>query len=265
MVINLKVVLIITLPAGAVLADLDGVILPILGLAALAGASDVFGGWLSLRREHFDDPRYIIAFSSGIVVAAVFFELLPEAVIGLDQPTLRYHMLLVAGGFFSFYVVEKVLMLHACGEPECTTHAYSPTMVAGMAADNVIDGVGIAAGYLIDPTVGVIVTLVIVAHEIPQGITSAELLKHANWKRRNIVIVLLVAGSAYVAGAALGNFFSAEFEQAALAFVTGTFIYIGAADLMAEAHRRFNVWVIAAVLLGAGIMYGLATVEGLVG
>lgn len=247
------------------MADLFGIVLPILGLAALAGASDVFGGWLSLRREHFDDPRYIIAFSSGIVVAAVFFELLPEAVSGLDDSTLRAHMLLVAGGFFSFYVVEKVLMLHACGEPECTTHAYSPTMVAGMAADNLVDGVGIAAGFLIDPMVGVVVTLVVVAHEIPQGITSAELLKHANWKRRNIVIVLLLAGAAYVVGAAVGNFLSPQFVQGALAFVTGTFIYIGAADLMAEAHRRFNSRVILAVLAGAAIMYGLTLVEGVAG
>lgn len=247
------------------MADLSGAILPILGLAALAGAADVFGGWLSLRREHFDDPRYIIAFSSGIVVAAVFFELLPEAVVGLPEDALRWHMLLVAGGFFSFYVVEKVLMLHACGEPECTTHAYSPTMVAGMAADNVVDGVGIAAGYLIDPLIGLIVTLVVVAHEIPQGITSAELLKHAKWKRRNIYTVLLIAGAAYVVGAGLGNFITAQLEQAALAFVTGTFIYIGAADLMAEAHRRFNVKVILAVLVGAAIMYGLTEVEGLIG
>ncbi|HEX9709089.1 MAG TPA: ZIP family metal transporter [Candidatus Thermoplasmatota archaeon] len=247
------------------MAEFAEAVLPILALAAVAGASDVLGGWLALRREHFDDPRYIIAFSSGIVVAAVFFELLPEAVAGVAEESLQGQMLLVAAGFFSFYVVEKGLMLHACGEPECTTHAYSPTMVAGMAADNVVDGVGIAAGYLLDPAVGIIVTLVVVAHEIPQGITSAELLKHASWKRRNILIVLFIAGSAYVVGASLASVISPEFYQGALAFVTGTFIYIGAADLMGEAHRRFNALVMVSVMAGAALMLALTSVEGLIG
>jgi zinc transporter ZupT len=247
------------------MVEFADVALPILALAALAGASDIFGGWLALRREHFDDPRYIIAFSSGIVIAAVFFELLPEAVRGLGETEISTQMLIVAAGFFSFYIVEKGLMLHACGEPECTHHAYSPTMVAGMAADNVVDGVGIAAGYLIDPTVGIIITLVVVAHEIPQGITSAELLKHAAWKRRNIVIVLFFAGLAYVIGASLASVISPDFYQAALAFVTGTFIYIGVADLMGEAHRRFNVFVMASVMAGAVLMYGLSSLEGIIG
>src|SRR5574342_305659 len=96
----------------------------------------------------------------------------------------------MALGFFIFYVTEKAIMLHACGEPECTTHAFSPTMVAGMAGDNVVDGVGIAAGFLLDPWLGVVITLVVVAHEIPQGITSAELLKHAGWRRDRILAVV---------------------------------------------------------------------------
>ncbi len=246
------------------MGDFASSIVPILALASLAGASDIFGGWLALRREHFDDPRYIVAFSAGIVVAAVFFELLPESVAGLDESALQTQMMVMALGFFSFYLVEKAIMLHACGEPECTTHHYSPTMVAGMAADNVIDGVGIAVAFLLDPLVGVVVTATVVAHEIPQGLTSAELLKHANWPRRRIILVLVAAGAAYVAGAALAGLFTPPLYQAALAFVTGTFVYIGCADLLAEAHKTFNVKVITAVIVGAILMFALTSIEGLV-
>ncbi len=246
------------------MADFGTAWLPILALAAVAGASDLFGGWLALRRDHFDDPRYIIAFSSGIVVAAVFFELLPESVVGIEESALRGQMIIIAAGFFSFYLVEKAIMLHACGEPECTTHAYSPTMVAGMAGDNVIDGVGIAVGYLINPIVGLVITGVVVAHEIPQGLTSAELLKHAKWPRGRILMVLGVAGAAYIIGALLASVLPDSAFQPALAFVTGTFVYIGAADLMAEAHRKFNVWVIGCVLAGAALMFGLTAIEGFV-
>jgi len=249
---------------GVSVADFLSSIVPILALASVAGASDVFGGWLALRREHFDDPRYIIAFSAGIVVAAVFFELLPESVIGLDESALQTQMVVMALGFFSFYLVEKAIMLHACGEPECTTHHYSPTMVAGMAADNVIDGVGIAVAFLLDPKLGLVVTAVVVAHEIPQGIASAELLKHAGWARKRIVFVLAAAGAAYVAGGALAGLFTPASYQSALAFVTGTFVYIGCADLLTEAHRKFNVKVIAAVVVGALVMFALTSLESLV-
>lgn len=239
-------------------------ILPILVLASIAGAADLFGGWLALRREHLDDPRYVIAFSSGIVTAAVFFELLPESFEGLEGGQLQLATLVMALGFFVFYVVEKVIMLHACGEPECTTHAYSPTMVIGMASDNVIDGVGIAIGFLLDPLLGIVITLVVVAHEVPQGITTAELLKHANFPKRKIVTVLCAAAAAYVVGAMLAGFIGEDVYKQAIAFVTGTFIYVGAADLMGEAHRKFNKYVVASVIAGAVLMGGLTIVEGLV-
>ena len=247
------------------MADLGPALWPILVLAIVAGLSDMLGGWLALRKEHFDDPRYIVALASGIVVSAVFFELMPESVEGITGDGLRFQMLIMALGFFSFYCIEKVLMLHACGEPECEEHAYSPTMVAGMAADNIVDGIGIAAGFLISPLVGITITVVVVAHEIPQGITSAELLKHANWPRKRIVVFIAAAGAMYVVGALLTSVISPEFYQGALAFVTGTFIYIGAADLMAEAHRKFNWRVIVIVLSGAVFMALLASVEGFVG
>jgi len=110
--------------------------LPLL-FALLAGLSDLAAGWLTFRAARgrfWIETRYLIAFASGVLLAVVFFDILPE----LD---VQAHYGYLALGFFTFYVLEKLMMLHACGEEECEVHAIGPVAVVGMALDNVIDGV----------------------------------------------------------------------------------------------------------------------------
>lgn len=234
----------------------------VLGLAALAASADLVGAYYTLRRRRMEDPRYLIAFSSGIVVAAVFFELLPQA-FEAGAAGAEGIALTMAAGFFAFYLVEKLTMLHSCGERECESHSIGPVVVVGMALDNVVDGIGIAVGFLVDPVLGLVVTLAVMAHEVPQGITSAELLSRARFPRRRILAILALAGMAYLAGALLSGLIPEAWHQRAIAFVAGSFVYVGASDLLAEAHRRFNVGVVASVVVGAAAMYGLTLLEGL--
>lgn len=244
-----------------------GLPLAALGLAAVAGSADLIGAYFTVSHRRVKDARYLIAFSSGLVVAAAFFELMPhafeEAIAGgVSAETVALTM---AAGFFLFYLVEKLVMLHACGERECESHTVGPVVVAGMALDNVVDGVGIAVGFAVDPALGVIITLAVLAHEVPQGITSAELLARAGHSQGRILALLAVAGLAYVVGALISGFLPEVWHQRALAFVAGSFLYVGGSDLLAEAHKRFNIGVVGCVLAGAAIMYGLTFIERMSG
>jgi hypothetical protein len=82
-----------------------------------------------------------------VLLAVTFFDILPEVDLKSDAPFL-------ALGFVAFYVLEKLMMIHACAESECDTHHVGPIRVVGMALDNIVDGAGIVAGYLIDPLLG---------------------------------------------------------------------------------------------------------------
>jgi zinc and cadmium transporter len=231
-------------------------LLVIVVLSVIAFLADFLSGYWALRRKkEILSTRYIIAFASGVIIAAAFFELLPEANIAVNA-------YLVALGFFSFYAVEKVVMLHSCGEEECEEHEASWISVFGMAADNLADGVGLAVSYLVSPYLGLIVTFAIVAHEVPQGITSVAILKRANFSRRNIMLVLTLAGGLYIIGAVLSSFIPADLHEAMIAFGVGVFLYVGAGDLMAEAHRRFNIKVVASVLVGAALVVMLGFLGG---
>jgi zinc transporter ZupT len=216
--------------------------------AVIAGSSDLVFGWLALReRANKIQPRYIIAFAAGVLLAVTFFEILPQADLKSDA-------LFLALGFLTFYVLEKVMMIHACEETECETHHIGPVSVLGMALDNVVDGAGIAIGYLIDPVLGLTITVAVVFHEIPQGMTSAFIMRQAHWSRGRTFLALALAGLLYPAGALFGEMIPPGFQQKMLAFIAGDFIYIGAGDLLPEAHRRFNWKVILSVIGGMAFM-----------
>jgi zinc and cadmium transporter len=216
--------------------------------ALIAGSSDFLSGWLALRVERDRiEPRYVIAFAAGVLLAVTFFEILPETNLKSDAGYL-------AVGFITFYVLEKLIMIHACGEAECHTHHIGPIAVLGMALDNVVDGAGIMVGYLMDPFLGLTITLAVVCHEIPQGMTSALIMRDAKWRLGGTVLALVLAGLLYPMGALLAGFIPADFQQKLLAFIAGDFIYLGAGDLLPEAHRQFNWKVVASVLGGMAFM-----------
>jgi zinc and cadmium transporter len=219
--------------------------------ALIAGSSDFLSGWLALRVERDRiEPRYVIAFAAGVLLAATFFEILPEVNLKSDSGYL-------ALGFITFYLLEKIVMIHACGEAECHTHHIGPIAVLGMALDNVVDGAGIMVGYLMDPFLGLTITLAVVCHEIPQGVTSALIMREAKWRAEGTMLALVLAGLLYPIGALLAGFIPAGFQQKLLAFIAGDFIYLGAGDLLPEAHRQFNWKVIASVLGGMAFMLAI--------
>ena len=213
--------------------------------ALLAAAADILSGALALHPRFREiSKRYAVALASGIVVSAAFLELLPASDI-------QNNAIFVVLGFFTFYLVEKIIMLHTCGEEECESHTMGWAAVVGMASDNLIDGVGIAIAYLTDPSFGLIVTVAVVVHEIPQGMASTVLMQKAGYNTKRILTVLGFAGAAYPIGALLSSFVPSDLYVIIIAFVAGDFIYIGAADLLGEAHRQFNYKVVIATILGA--------------
>ena len=221
--------------------------------AVIAGLSDLLAGWWTLKQSKAGlplEPRYIIAFAAGVLLAVTSFDILPEINPQRDS-------LFLALGFVSFYVLEKLMMIHSCGESECETHQIGPLAVFGMALDNIVDGMGIAVGYALNPVLGLVITIAVVFHEIPQGITSAILMRAAGWARARMFGMLSLAGALYPLGALLAGLIPEQFVQVALAFIAGDFIYIGASDLLPEAHRRFNFKVIFSVLLGMVFMLAL--------
>ena len=197
---------------------------------------------------NFKGVRYIIAVSAGVVIATVFLDLLPEA-------NLERNAWVLALGFLLFYVIGKLTMLHSCGEVECEEHSMNMVSIMGMSLDNIIDGIAITIGYLTDPHVGFAITVAVIIHEIPQDVTATVIMKDLGYSTKRMLLPILFASVSYPIGSYVAVFIPSEFYAPTIAFVAGTFIYIGVGDLLTEAHKKFNIKVILAVLLGFMLVF----------
>lgn len=212
--------------------------------AFLSAGATVIGGLLPVyTRIKNIEMRYMLAFASGLMVSVAFFDMLPEAEIAVNY-------IFIGIGFFSLYVVEKLIIIHTCGEEECEVHSIGWVSIIGIAFESILDGLAITAGYVVAPALGAVIALGVIAHEIPRGFSTTVIMRNSNYSLRNTFIALFIDAFFTPLGALLAFIFPIKRFAALLALTAGTFLYIGASDLLPEAHKRFNIKVVLAVLLG---------------
>ena len=223
--------------------------LPYLILAAL---STLAGGIIAiyLKRKEIK-IRNLIGFSAGILISVALFDMMPE--IGLESK-LAAAMLLA--GFFIPYLIERVVMFHACREKECEFHTAGWPGMIGVVIESLVDGIAIVAGFAVQPLLGAVIAVAVIAHELPRGFSTAIMMRSANYSTKAVLGSVIIDSLLVFAGAGIGLLFIIPQNAIGytLAFAAGTFLYVGAGDLLPEAHRKFDLWVILSVLIGAAIV-----------
>ncbi len=217
--------------------------------ALIATLSSIFGGLIPLyTRAKNIKHQYLIGFASGVLISTALFEMLPEALSKLDPSVFA---LPVALGFFSLYLVEKAVMIHACTETECDIHHAGWVGMIGLGFESILDGIAIAAGYLVNPVLGLVIAFAVIVHEFPVGFSTSVIMRYSGYSVEQSLFALVLTSVPTVIGALIFPIFPTYLFGPVLAFTAGTFIYIGASDLLPEAHRTTNWTVVSVVLTGA--------------
>jgi len=203
-------------------------------------------------------PR-VVSYAVGVLLGAAFLNLLPEAIDALGPQEVLATCL---AGVLAFFVLEKLaLWRHA----HAGLHHHGPVrkpagamILVGDALHNFVDGILIAAAFLIDPELGWAVAVGIIAHEIPQETGDFMVLLDAGWSKRSALVWNVLASLAAVAGGVLGYFTLSQAESAVpyvLAVSAASFIYIAVADLIPELHRHWHPReaAVQVVLIAAGV------------
>lgn len=116
-----------------------------------------------------------------------------------------------------------------------------------------LDGIGIGLGFQIDPAVGIAVAIAVLAHDFSDGLNTVGLmLAHENSRRRAVLFLLLDA-AAPVAGALLSLLFQISDQHLVLylGFFAGFLLYIGASEILPEAHSKHSSYqTIAMTIVG---------------
>jgi zinc and cadmium transporter len=212
----------------------------------------------------------LLAFSAGAFLAASFLDILPEALEMVEEP----HPVLLAAliGFLIFFAIERYFMrftrVHE-GE-ECNDHGEHTEslpylLIVGDSFHNFLDGIVIALSWLADPSLGLVTTLAVAAHEIPQEIGDFSILLNQGWAKSRVIMINIAQSLLTVLGALVGYYAGSAFEPYLpylLAGAAGIFIYISASDLIPEVHHHAShkqfLRVIFPLLIGIAAVWFLS-------
>lgn len=223
--------------------------------------STFFGGLFALRFKQ--RLHLIMSLTAGVLVGVAFFDILPE-MFHLTQEAhldITPGLIMVVGGFLLIHVLEKLAIIHHSHEEEYAVHKH-PTVglisASGLSFHSFLDGVGIGLGFHVSAGVGVVVALAVIAHDFSDGLNTVTLmLTHKNTSRKALLL-LFVDAIAPVIGALSTYLFAipTHILLLYLGFFAGFLLYIGASDLLPEAHSEHSSWyMLLLTILGAAFIF----------
>jgi zinc and cadmium transporter len=211
--------------------------------------------------------KSLVSLSAGVLLGTALLQVLPEAfshaqghVHGIGEaahhqasPSTLFATLL--GGLLFFWLLEKAELYRHAHHHEGDGHEHHHhfdahqagrgglSVLVGDAVHNFCDGVIIAAAFLTDPGLGVVTTLAVAAHEIPQEAGDYIVLLNAGFSRAKALLYNALSGLAAVFGGVLGYFLVGGFEPLLpylLVAASSSFIYVAVADLLPQLQQRLS-------------------------
>lgn len=230
-----------------------------------------------------------ISFAIGALLAVAFWGLIPEAFEAVEPAQFQVLSGTVLAGILGFFVLEKLLIWRHCHFGECEAHgdehehdghghghshahatakSAGSLIILGDSIHNFVDGVLIAAAFLTDVKLGIVTSLAVAAHEIPQEVGDFAILLQSGYSRSKALFYNILASLGTVLGGVLAYFSLEDLHNSLpyfLALAASSFIYIAVADLIPSLHKKTDMktslqqiaLIIAGVLLIC-TMHGIA-------
>lgn len=182
--------------------------------------------------------RFMVSFAAGVMIATSLLNLIPEAIEGLD---IELAMYCVIGGIIFSFILEKLLVWHHHHDGSHGLHPSTILVTVGDAIHNFLDGVALAAVFIVNPAAGLMTTLAIAAHEIPQELADVSILKKNGLSIRKALSINFLTACTAILGGIIGYVAFASFGGLApymIGFTAGVFLYVACADLIPELHNE---------------------------
>jgi ZIP family zinc transporter/zinc and cadmium transporter len=233
--------------------------LTVIFYGSVAGLATLLGILLMRNRQEWAIKRsqYVNSFAAGLILSLVFFHLLPEAI---ELSSIAFPTVFI--GFFSFYLLENFIVIHSGSElhfhdaDPCLQHASETNSVmafSGLVLHSLIDGIIIGVGFELGNEIGILASIAVISHEVPEGVTSFALINETLPDKATILSVIVALATPV--GALLSLIFISNLTENTigilLALAAGTFLYVSASDLIPTTHGAQNLKIMIAFLLGA--------------
>ena len=213
----------------------------------------------------------LVSYAVGALLGAVFLDILPHLFEQTTDHTGTAALILF--GILGFFILEKLLLwrhYHGDGADAAAIagHGHSHEsdggrsgwmIIVGDSFHNFTDGIIIASAFLADVKLGIVTSLAIVAHEVPQEVGDFLVLLNSGFSKTKALVLNALSSLAAVAGALLGYFAlsaAQEWVPRVLAIAAASMIYVAVADLIPGLHRRARLGetLVQVVFIALGIL-----------
>ncbi len=201
-----------------------------------------------------------ISFAIGALLAVAFWGLIPEAFEKVKPEQFQALSGTILAGVLGFFVLEKLLIWRHCHSGSCEAHgdendhehshghgeakSAGALIILGDGIHNFVDGILIAAAFLTDVHLGIVTSLAVAAHEIPQEVGDFAILLHSGYSKSKALFYNILASLTTVLGGVLAYFGLEDLHDSLpyfLALAASSFIYIAVADLIPSLHKKTDM------------------------
>jgi zinc transporter ZupT len=217
------------------------------------------------RRQIGDRTVHImLGFSAGLLLAIALLEVFPEA-LGLAAETgvdARAPTFAAAAGFLVLLLAHRLLSReggHFHEEGGRRIQPFATVALGALAVHGIVDGLVIPLGFAAGTSVGTVITLAVVLHQIPDSTAALTVALASGRRGKRAALFVLVTALDTPAGIVLGLLLlnaGPWLVPAGLGFSAGTFLYVSAADLVPELQHRARSTVVLLSILGGFLVVG---------
>jgi len=211
---------------------------------------------------------HLVSFATGALLGAALLGLLPHALAAFGPGDMHVIPMTVLLGLLGFFLLEKMVLWRHCHADHCEVHApgqsgrqqSAGTMILiGDGLHNFLDGILIAGAFLTDIHLGVVTSIAVAAHEIPQEVGDFAVLLHSGFSRARAFLYNVLSSMTTVLGGVLAYYALQDLEALlpyVLAVAASSFIYIAVADLIPTLHERVegSATLQQIILIAAGVV-----------
>jgi zinc and cadmium transporter len=211
---------------------------------------------------------YLVSFAAGTLLGDAFIHLIPEAYE--ESGNTGAIPIYLLSGILIFFILEKFVHWRHCHKVACDDHPHpiTYTILAGDTIHNFIDGLIIAASFIVSIPVGIATTAAVIFHEIPQEIGDFGSLVYGGYARTKALLFNFLTAISAIIGAIIVltlNINDGVLIEFLVPFAAGGFVYIASSDLIPELHKntepKKSFWQLVTFVLGIGLMLVLLALE----
>ncbi|MCR4278293.1 MAG: ZIP family metal transporter [bacterium] len=243
-------------------------------LSGLLISGIAFVGFFALaltKRELSKILAGLVAFAAGTLLGGAFFHLLPESIEN-GGPTFGAALV----GIVAFFILDSLIWIYHCHgghqlhettedhHGSCPIKPVGYLNLIGDAVHNITDGIIIGSTFLVSIPLGIVASIAVALHEIPQEMSDYGILLHSGFKKKTALLLNFGVALTILIGI-LAVFLAQELSQSAtlytIPFSAGGFIYIACTNLLSEIKEesKLKKRVVQTLFFISGILLMFAT------